>query len=107
MRRRTRRVRDQLTDNPLKMFSDKLTVIRVGRVRRPVLCLRSAGRGTFSLTPDKDLRNQVDSGGGGFVGRQLCGGGEEDVEAGAVVLARAALYTDGAAVLLDNLLDQP
>lgn len=51
MRRRTQELRDQLIERLLKTFPDKLTVIRVGRVRRPVLRLKSGLRVSVLLCP--------------------------------------------------------
>ena len=51
MRRRTQLMRDQLIERLLRMFPDRLSLIRVSRVRRPVLCLKSGLRVSVLLCP--------------------------------------------------------
>lgn len=51
MRRHTQEMRDQLIGRLLKMFPGRLGVIRVGRVRRPVLRLKSGLRVSVLLCP--------------------------------------------------------
>jgi DNA invertase Pin-like site-specific DNA recombinase len=51
MRRRTQKMRDQLIERLLRIFPGKLSVIRVGRVRRPVLRLKSGLRVSVLLCP--------------------------------------------------------